>query len=148
MGQKRPIFFEWKLKAHSLFTLSILDQAYQSFWPVCVNDASNMHFLRSHSSQLAGVAASGLAAYPHYRPLDGLMSSRYRRAIAIGAHLTGEGLHLTSMTQLSRCFHLAAPPPTLLWFRANGSHFSWSHYSMVFQWHGVVHCSALHLARL
>ena len=30
------------------------------------------------------------------------MSSRYRRAIAIDAHIIGEGLHLTSVTQLSR----------------------------------------------
>jgi hypothetical protein len=53
----------------------------------------------------------GLAAYPHYRPLDGLMSSRYRRAIAIDAHIAGEGLRLTSMTQLSRLSSLAAHPP-------------------------------------
>jgi hypothetical protein len=92
------------------FTASILDQACQFLWPVLINDASNISSLRSHDSQLAGVAALELAAYPHSRPLYGLMSSRYRRASAIGAHIAGEGLHLTSMTQLSRRCRLAAHP--------------------------------------
>jgi hypothetical protein len=63
----------------------------------------------------------GLVAYPHYRPLSRLMSGRYGRAIAIDAHIVGEGLHLTSMTQLSR-FTPCRPSPAFLRFRANGSH--------------------------
>jgi hypothetical protein len=37
-----------------------------------------------------------------------LMSSRYRRAVAINAHIIGEGLHLTSIPELSGL--IALPP--------------------------------------
>ena len=99
------------LKSTRLSPSPYLGQASQFLWPVLFHDASNMHFLRSHDSQLAGMAASELAAYPHSRPLHRLMSSRYCGASAIGAHITGEGLHLTSMTQLSRHCCLAVHPP-------------------------------------
>src|ERR1700730_18123641 len=69
----------------------------------------------------SGSCHFGLVAYPHSHPLYGLMSSRYRRVSAIDAHIVGEGLHLTSMTQLSR-FTPCRPSPALLRFRANGSH--------------------------
>ncbi len=51
--------------------------------PVLFHDASTMHFLRSHSSQLADVATSDI---------------------------TSKGLHLTSTIQLSRYCYLAAHP--------------------------------------
>jgi hypothetical protein len=70
----------------------------------------------------AGDCRFRLAAYLHYHPLYGLMSSRYHRVIAINAHIVGEGLHLTSVTQLSGHSCPAAHPP-LTRFRANGSHY-------------------------
>jgi hypothetical protein len=97
--------------SRSPFIVSILDQASQSVQPVVSNDASNMHSLRSHDSQLAGVAASDLQLTHISSPLSRLMSSRYRRAGAIDAHIVGEGLRLTSMTQLSRHYCLAVHPP-------------------------------------
>jgi hypothetical protein len=119
------------------FTLSILDQAYQPVWLVLNNDASHIPFLRSHSQPASGGCLLRLDAYPHYRPLYGLMSGRYHRAIAIDAHIVGEGLHLPSMTQLSRFFTLPSIPRYKR-FRTNGSHrtrFSWKGtrvYSLAF----------------
>ncbi len=78
--------------------------------PVLFHDASSMHFLRSHSSQLADVATSDLQLIPHSSPLYGLMSSHYRRARAIGVRITSKGLHLTSTIQLSRYCYLTAHP--------------------------------------
>ena len=68
----------------------------------------------------------------HPTPIPGLSpvsreriarSSRYTRAIAIDAHIFGEGLHLTSMTQLSGCFAPCLPSRTHAFFRQNESHF-------------------------
>jgi len=78
--------------------------------PLLSHDASNMHFLRSHSSQLAGVAASDLPFIPHSHPLYGLRSSRYRRVSAITVRISGQGLHLTSIPQLSRYCYLVIHP--------------------------------------
>ncbi len=78
--------------------------------PVLFHDASTMHFLRSHSSQLADVATSDLQLIPPSSPLYRLMSSHYRRARAIGVRITSKGLHLTSTIQLSRYCYLAAHP--------------------------------------
>jgi hypothetical protein len=116
---------EPSVRADSPFTLSILDQACQPIWPVLNNGASNIPSLRSHSQPASGDCFCGLVAYPPYRPLSRLMSSRYRRAIAIDAHIVGEGLHLTSMTQLSR-FSPCRPSPVTSGFGRTGRtvHFS------------------------
>ena len=51
-------------------------------WLVNCNDGSNIHFLRAHSSLLAAIESVRFTLLPHYHPLYGLMSSRFRRVIA------------------------------------------------------------------
>ena len=57
LKEKQTHFDEWILGPLTFFTVSILDQASRSLWPVHLNDASNIPSLRSHGSQLAGIAA-------------------------------------------------------------------------------------------
>jgi hypothetical protein len=57
---RRPIFCGWVIRAHPPFTITFLVRPIHPRGPVQLNDASNMHSLRSHGSQLAGVVTSDL----------------------------------------------------------------------------------------
>jgi hypothetical protein len=103
------------MKTHPPFAIPF-GQA-QSAFSACSDcypvDASDIPFLRSHSSQLAEFTASDLQCTHITARFTELMSSRYRRASAIDAHIIGEGLHLTSVTQLSRYSHTPLTIPII-----------------------------------
>jgi hypothetical protein len=60
----------------------------------------------------AGSCRFRLAAYPHVRPASPIDVQSLQGGRAIGAHIEGSGLRLTSMTQLSGHSCLAAHPPS------------------------------------
>ena len=58
----------------------------------------------ARAASRAGDCLIGFDAYLHSSPLSRLMSSLYGRASAIGAHIVGKELHLTSVVQLASHF--------------------------------------------